>query len=129
MVNLDQRAMRQTTGLSWPSGSSSVTQKFLIWVPQCLRYIRIAYATLIRLDLPNEALDIIQKLIDEIRLFCFGIMFKRSIDRVKKLTHKETWIMGIEDYPGATMLPQMLEEIIVETLEEGQNACMNPEIR
>ncbi|XP_055375734.1 exocyst complex component 2 isoform X2 [Condylostylus longicornis] len=129
LVQLDQRLMRQTTGLSWPSSSSSVTQQFLLWLPQCLRYMRIAYATLIQLDLPSEALDIVQKFIDDLRLFCFSTIFKRSIDRVKKLVQKETWIMGVEDFPGATMLPSMLEEIIVETLEEGQNACMNPEIR
>lgn len=115
--------------LAWPSSSSSMIQQFLLWIPQCLRYIRITYATLIRLDLPNEALDIIMKFIDEIRLFCFTIIFKRSIDRVKKLDEKETWHICVEEFPGATQLPSFLEEIIKETLEEGQNACMNPEIR
>lgn len=129
LILSDQRALRQTSGLSWAVGSNSLAQQFMVWMPQCLRYIRISYATLINLDLPSEALDIIQKLIDEVRLFSFNIIFKRAIDKVKKLTEKETWIMGVEDFPGATMLPSSLEEIIVETLEEGQNACMNPEIR
>uniref|UniRef100_T1GPX0 Exocyst complex component 2 n=1 Tax=Megaselia scalaris TaxID=36166 RepID=T1GPX0_MEGSC len=124
-----EKALRQTTGLSWAVGSNSLAQQFMVWIPQCLRYIRISYATLIHLDLPSEALDIIQKLIDEVRLFSFNIIFKRAIDKVKKLAEKETWIMGVEDFPGATLLPSALEEIIVETLEEGQNACMNPEIR
>ncbi|XP_017477844.1 PREDICTED: exocyst complex component 2 [Rhagoletis zephyria] len=129
LIASDLRALRQTTGLAWPIGSSSATHQFLPWISQCLRYTRITYATLIRLDLPSEALDIIQKLIDEIRIFCFSITFKRASDRCKKLGEQETWDMGVEDFPGATMLPNCLEKLLIETLDEAQNACMNPEIR
>ncbi|XP_014092975.2 exocyst complex component 2 [Bactrocera oleae] len=129
LIASDLRALRQTTGLAWPIGSSSATHQFLPWISQCLRYTRITYATLIRLDLPSEALDIIQKLIDEIRIFCFSITFKRASDRCKKLGEEETWEMDVEDFPGATMLPNCLEKLLLETLDEAQNACMNPEIR
>lgn len=129
LIASDLRSLRQTTGVSWPIGSASATHQFLPWIQQCLRFIRITYATLIRLDLPNNALDIVQKLINDVRLFCFSIIFKRSNERVKKLGLKESWITGVDEFPGATLLPSMLEEIIVETLEEGQNTCMNPEIR
>lgn len=129
LIASDLRALRQTTGLAWPIGSSSATHQFLPWISQCLRYTRITYATLIRLDLPSEALDIIQKLIDEIRIFCFSITFKRATDRCKKLGEEETWEMDVEDFPGATMLPNCLKKLLLETLDEAQNACMNPEIR
>lgn len=128
LIASDLRALRQTTGLNWPIGTSA-THQFLPWLPQCLRYVRIAYSTLIRLDLPSEALDIIQKLIDEIRLFCFSITFKRATDRCKKLGDRETWDISVEEFPGATKLPAALEELLVETLEEAQNTCMNQEIR
>lgn len=53
---------------SWPMiSSSSQLNQFLTWLPTCLRYLRVAYATLIRLDLPSEALDIVLKIIDELR--------------------------------------------------------------
>lgn len=129
LIAADQRSLRQSSGLSWPIGSSSATHHFLPWIPQCLRYTRIAYATLISLDLPSEALDIIQKLIDEVRLFCFSIIFKRATDRCKKLGAQETWEMSVEEYPGATMLPAELESLLVETLDEVQSVCMQPEAR
>ncbi|XP_017110620.1 exocyst complex component 2 [Drosophila elegans] len=129
LIATDQRALRQSSGLAWPIGSASATHAFLPWIPQCLRYTRIAYATLISLDLPSEALDIIQKLIDEVRLFCFSIIFKRATDRCKKLGAQETWELGVEEYPGATLLPAALEALLIETLDEVQSVCMQRETR
>lgn len=129
LIATDQRALRQSSGLAWPIGSASATHQFLPWIPQCLRFTRISYATLISLDLPSEALDIIQKLIDEVRLFCFSIIFKRATDRCKKLGSQETWELGVEEYPGATLLPAALETLLIETLDEVQSVCMRRETR
>lgn len=119
-----------TTNTSWPATSNSATLQFIPWIPQCLRYIRIAYATLIRVDLPNEVLDIIQKLINQIRLFCLSTIFKKAIDKVKALDEKETWSLGsVPDFPGATNLPNLFEDIIVEHLEEGVLSCLKQETR
>lgn len=117
------------SNIVWPNVTSSQIFQFLPWLPQCLRYVRISYATLIRLDLPSEVLDIIQKVIDQIRLLCLSTIFKKTVDKVKKIDSKETWKMGVPDFAGATMLPSTLEEIIVEMLEEGQSTCLKPEIR
>lgn len=117
------------SNITWPATSNSANILFLSWLPQCLRYIRISYATLIRLDLPSEVLDIIQKLIDQIRLFCLSTIFKKTVERVKKLDEKETWKMDVPDFAGATQLPSHLEALVIEMLEEGQNACLKPEIR
>lgn len=76
---------------SWPTQTSSSIYQFTPWLPQCLRYIRIAYATLIRVDLPSEVLDIIQKLINQIRLLCLSTLFIKTIERVKQLSAEETW--------------------------------------
>lgn len=114
---------------TWPATSNSAILQFIPWVSQCLRYVRIAYATLIRVDLPNEVLDIIQKLINHIRLFCLSTIFKKAIEKTKTLDEKETWNLSIPDFPGATNLTNLFEEIIVEHLDEGLNACLKPEIR
>lgn len=125
-----QRNYNATNTPSWPATSNSSIIQFIPWISQCLRYVRIAYATLIRVDLPSEVLDIIQKIINQIRLFCLSTIFKKAIDKVKKLDEKETWSLGsVSDFPGATNLPNLLEEIIAEHLDEGLNSCLRAEIR
>lgn len=118
-----------TNAPAWPATSNSADLQFIPWVPQCLRYIRIAYATLIRVDLPNEVLDIIQKLINQIRLFCLSKIFNRAIEKTKTLNEMETWTLSISDFPGATNITNLFEEIVLEHLDEGLNACLKPEIR
>lgn len=76
---------------TWPAQTNSSIFQFTPWLPQCLRYIRIAYATLIRVDLPSEVLDIIQKLINQIRLLCLSSLFIKTIEKVMQLDAKETW--------------------------------------
>ncbi|GAB0097923.1 Exocyst complex component 2 [Sergentomyia squamirostris] len=116
-------------GLTWPFTSQSSLNQFLQWLPNCLRFVRICYASLIRLDLPSEVLDIVQKLIDEIRLHCLATILKKAIDKTSQLNKKETWTMDVADFPGATLLPSMLEEIIRDTLDECQTTCLTPEVR
>lgn len=114
----------------WVFGSSSLLHQFSsTWLPTCLRYLRVSYASLIRLDLPGEALDIVLKLIDELRLYCLTSILKKSIEKVKKLHDKETWNLTVLEFPGATSLPSKLEEILAEALDEGQQMCLLMEIR
>lgn len=114
---------------SWPFSSTSQLNQFSTWLPTCLRYLRVSYASLIRLDLPGEALDIVLKLIDELRLFCLTTILKKAIDKVKKLHEKETWDLSVTEFPGATALPSKLEELLSEALDEGQQMCLLTEIR
>lgn len=114
---------------SWPFPSSSQLNLFSTWLPTCLRYLRISYASLIRLDLPNEALDIVLKLIDELRLFCLTTILKKAIDKVKKLHEKENWELTVVEFPGATTLPSKLEDLLAEALDEGQQMCLQLEVR
>lgn len=114
---------------TWPFASSSQLHQFGTWLPTCLRYLRVSYASLIRLDLPGEALDIVLKLIDELRLFCLTTILKKAIEKVKKLHDKETWDLTVPEFPGATSLPSKLEEILSEVLDEGQQMCLMMEIR
>lgn len=113
----------------WAFSSSSQMNQFSTWLPTCLRYLRVSYASLIRLDLPNEALDIVLKLIDELRLFCLTTILKKAFERVKKLHERETWELTVLEFPGATSLPSKLEELLSEVLDEGQQMCLLMEIR
>ena len=113
----------------WAFASSSQLNQFSTWLPMCLRYLRVSYASLIRLDLPNEALDIVLKLIDELRLFCLTTILKKAYDKVKKLHERESWELTVVEFPGATSLPSQLEELLSEVLDEGQQMCLLMEIR
>lgn len=124
-----QRIANTATTQNWPASSSSNIFQFIPWLPQCLRYIRIAYATFIRVDLPSEVLDIIHKLINQIRLLCLSMLFKKTLEKVKNLDTKETWQMTVPDFPGVTSLPKQFEQVIVELLDEGLTTCVRPEIR
>lgn len=124
-----QRTASTGNNPTWPAQTNSSIYQFIPWLPQCLRYIRIAYATLIRVDLPSEVLDIIQKLMNQLRLLCLSTLFIKTIEKVKQLHLRETWKLAIADFPGATELPLIFEEMIVELLEEGVSTCYKPEMR
>lgn len=62
-------------------------------------------------------------------LYCLTTILKKANEKVKKLHERETWEVLVSDFPGATLLPSKLEEIMSEALEEGQQTCLNPEIR
>lgn len=118
-----------TANISWPNNTAASIVQFVPWLPHCLRYLRLAYATLIGLDLPSEVLDIIQKVIDQIRLYCLTTVFKKTLEKVKHLEAAETWVMCVPEFPGATGLPGHLEKLVVDMLAEGQSTCLAPEMR
>lgn len=107
----------------------TVLTALVAFLPQCLQWLRIAYATLIHIDLPSEVLDIVQKLIDELRLYCMSSICRRAVDKVKLLEHKEDYKMCVPEFPGATQLPFLLRDLVQEMLDECQTACLQPEIR
>lgn len=61
---LDRSTIQKQSYGVWPSQNQD---NVVLWLPHCLRYVRSMYSTLIRLDLPNEALDIISSLIFDLR--------------------------------------------------------------
>ncbi|XP_053690882.1 exocyst complex component 2 [Sabethes cyaneus] len=113
---------------TWPATNLSLNY-LITWMPHCLRYVRVSYATLIRLDLPGEALDIVLKLIDELRMYCLSTILKKANEKVKKLHEKETWEFTVPEFAGATSLPSKLEEILTEAIDDAQAICLTPEIR
>lgn len=118
-----------TANITWPNNTAAAIAQFVPWLPQCLRYLRLAYGTLIGLDLPGEVLDIVQKCIEQTRLYCLQSIFRKTVDKVRALERCETWRMSVPDFPGATALPALLERRIGEMLAEGYSTCVAPEQR
>lgn len=73
---------------SWPLVDMDILAP---WLPACLRYIRITYKILIKLDLPSEVLDIVASLILDLRIYSMSILFKQTTEQVKQLHLTETW--------------------------------------
>lgn len=61
---LDRMSAGRVSLGQWPIRGPAIMGP---WLPQCLRNIRILYSTLIQLDLPGEALDIVSQTILDMR--------------------------------------------------------------
>jgi len=95
------------------------------WLPQCLRDVRSTYSTLIQLDLPSQALDIVKRLSTDMRLQCLQMIFQTVIDEVHLLHEKEEWKQEITDKHGAiTQLPSMFANIVSESVQLIKEALM-----
>nr|CAH7742789.1 unnamed protein product [Callosobruchus chinensis] len=95
------------------------------YLPELLRSVRSTYATLIRLDLPNEALDIVGNLLLDLRIHCMSILFQQTTEQIKQLT--ENWqIQYNGKYMGVTELPikflQLVEDVI-QIVKESALSC------
>ncbi len=98
------------------------------FLPQCLRDIRITYTSLIQLDLPTQALDIVKQLTTDLRIQCLQMIFQTVIDEVHLLHEKEEWKQILTDKHGAvTELPAKFAEIVAESVQLIKEALMAAE--
>lgn len=81
---VDKNLDKSTTG--YKQNTEIITS-----LPSCLRCVRNSYSILIKLDLPSEALDIIFKVILDLRIYCMVSLFKQTEAEVKKLHNQEVW--------------------------------------
>lgn len=70
------------------------------WLAHCLRDVRETYNSLMRLDLPSEALDIVGNLIHDLKLHCMIGLLKQAVDSVKTFNKKETWKIEFDPQHG-----------------------------
>ncbi|CAL4124677.1 unnamed protein product, partial [Meganyctiphanes norvegica] len=85
------------------------------WLPQVVRHVRGCYSTLLTLDLPNDALDIIKDLILDLRVHCLTALFQQTIEHVRSLHLREKWQLELDDdNGGSTQLPHNCEGVIIE---------------
>ncbi|KAF5284856.1 hypothetical protein FQR65_LT13408 [Abscondita terminalis] len=83
------------------------TDVIALWLPVCLRHIRITYKILIKLDLPSEALDFISSFILDVRLCCMSVLLKKTTEQVKLLSKQESWKIDLSGtHSGITDLEQ-----------------------
>lgn len=66
-----------------------------VYLPDCLRYVRLSYAILVKLDLPSDALDIVLAFISDLRIHCMCVLFKKTTDNIKRLSKQEKWKVEI----------------------------------
>ncbi|KAG6455553.1 hypothetical protein O3G_MSEX009291 [Manduca sexta] len=82
-----------------------------------LRYLREAYDSLLKLDLPSQPLSIVEKVIFDYRVHGMTVFLQRALKRVKGLADKETWkIEEFTDYGAITNLPNLLETYMNDAL-------------
>ncbi|XP_068965982.1 exocyst complex component 2 isoform X2 [Bombus flavifrons] len=96
-----------------------------VWLLHILRRIRQMYASLIHLDLPNEALDIFGKFILNLRLECFHTLFKQTKGNIATLYKKETWqIEYLNEDGGVTKVPYLFEEMVIEVAKRARDTVV-----
>ncbi|XP_050469622.1 exocyst complex component 2 [Bombus huntii] len=96
-----------------------------VWLLHILRRIRQMYASLIHLDLPNEALDIFGKFILNLRLECFHTLFKQTKGNIATLYKEETWqIEYLNEDGGVTKVPYLFEEMVIEVAKRARDTVV-----
>ncbi|CAB3359452.1 Hypothetical predicted protein [Cloeon dipterum] len=70
------------------------------WLPQCLTEVVFLYKSLCGLDLPSDALALINNLIQDLRFHCLLVIMKQTSEQVRMLYKQETWV---HDLPSATL--------------------------
>ncbi|KAK4306275.1 hypothetical protein Pmani_021897 [Petrolisthes manimaculis] len=96
----------------WPEVS---LDQITPWLPQVLRHVRGCYNTLLTLDLPNDALDVLKDLIFDLRVHCLTSLFQQTIEHVLSLHTREKWQLEVDDESGGcTQLPHICESVIIE---------------
>ncbi|KOC62504.1 Exocyst complex component 2 [Habropoda laboriosa] len=96
-----------------------------VWLLHILRRIRQMYASLIHLDLPSDALDIFGKFILDLRLQCFGALFKQTAENIAALHKKETWqIEYLNEDGGVTKVPYLFEEMVMEVSKRARDTVV-----
>lgn len=115
---------------SYTSWNCPSTDVLAAWLPACLRNVRTTYSTLIKLDLPSEALDIVFNVILDLRIYCMNVLFKQQIDEVKWFHKRETWkIEFTHKHSGITNLPITFEQLIQDLVQIIKESLMSVEQR
>ncbi|XP_024946623.1 exocyst complex component 2 isoform X2 [Cephus cinctus] len=110
--NLVLSGMQHAANAMKSSCSSNLEASWLLYNLRCVRQM---YASLIHLDLPNEALDIFGKFIFDLRFQCMAALFKQTAENIGALHRKETWQMEcLYEDGGITRLVILFEEMIME---------------
>lgn len=108
---------------SWPNPDLVEVAHYL---PELLRSIRSTYTTLIKLDLPRDALEIVSQLLLDLKIYCMGVLFRQTIDQVKQL--QENWqIFYNQKQSGITTLPINFEQLVQDVIQVVKESVLSIE--
>lgn len=106
----------ESKGSSWPGHTQG--ERLGPWLPQCLRFVRQCYSSLLKLEIPEEQTSQVQQLIFDLRVHSMSCLFGQAAEDVRNLLKSEVWQLEIDDRcGGTTQLPVMFESRVIETLQ------------
>ncbi|CAG9770849.1 unnamed protein product [Ceutorhynchus assimilis] len=99
-----------------------------LYLPELLHSVRSAYSTFIKLDLPSEALDLVNLVLLDLRIHCMSIMFQQTTEQIKQLT--ENWKINYTGkFTGVTELPLKFLNLIEDMMKAVKESVLSIEQR
>ncbi|XP_075441928.1 exocyst complex component 2 [Ascaphus truei] len=85
-----------------------------LWLTHAIQTVRLSYESLTALEIPNDMLQTIQELIQDLRVRCVMVTLQHTAEEVKRLADKEDWVV---DNEGITSLPSQFEQCVIKALQ------------
>ncbi|TRY57029.1 hypothetical protein DNTS_023937 [Danionella cerebrum] len=84
------------------------------WLTQVIHTLRLTHEALSALEIPNDLLQVIQDLLQDLRVHCLLTTLQHTEEDVKRLAEKENWVV---DNEGITSLPANFEQCMIQMLQ------------
>uniref|UniRef100_A0A8C2C4E0 Exocyst complex component 2 n=1 Tax=Cyprinus carpio TaxID=7962 RepID=A0A8C2C4E0_CYPCA len=84
------------------------------WLTQVIHTVRLSLEALSALEIPNDLLQVIQDLLQDLRVHCLLTTLQHTEEDVKRLAEKEDWVV---DNEGITSLPAQFEQCMIQMLQ------------
>uniref|UniRef100_A0A671NTM1 Exocyst complex component 2 n=1 Tax=Sinocyclocheilus anshuiensis TaxID=1608454 RepID=A0A671NTM1_9TELE len=84
------------------------------WLTQVIHTVRLSHEALSALEIPNDLLQVIQDLLQDLRVHCLLTTLQHTEEDVKRLAEKEDWVV---DNEGIASLPAQFEQCMVQMLQ------------
>ncbi|XP_051954659.1 exocyst complex component 2 [Xyrauchen texanus] len=84
------------------------------WLTQVIHTVRLSHEALSALEIPNDLLQVIHDLLQDLRVHCLLITLQHTEEDVKRLAEKEDWVV---DNEGITSLPAQFEQCMAQMLQ------------
>uniref|UniRef100_A0A8D8SKL0 Exocyst complex component 2 n=1 Tax=Cacopsylla melanoneura TaxID=428564 RepID=A0A8D8SKL0_9HEMI len=95
-------------------------------LPTALQYVCDLYSNLLALDLPTQALQIVSKLLFDLKLHTLLSSVKLCENQIKALKHEEKWQYQFNPNKGAiTLLPNQFEQLIIDMIQSIKQNILN----
>lgn len=103
-------------------------EELALYLPELLQSVRTTYSSLIKLDLPSDALDIVNLLLLDLRIHCMSVLLQQATEQTKQLN--ENWKINYSGkYTGVTELPLKFLTLIEDVVNIVKDSALVTEIR